>query len=335
MSRRNLHLDIGISGAFLTRRWEEPDNWMRLTADCGFSYHEFCGDVLDPFFSGDHSFQAQTAESVKAAAERYGVRFSYFYTGSATYRFHGLSHSHPAVRARMRDWILAYMDLSLACGCTRVGGRLDALSSEVLAHQDRHAEAWARTIEEFRSLAVVAKEKGLDSLCNEQMYAPSLKPWTIEGSYGFLKEANRDSGGVPVYLTVDVGHMAQMHFGCSDCEDLDYAAWLRHFAPVAENVHLQQTVPDASCHWPLTSERNAQGHVNLERVLEAIQEGHERWSTNPLCGQVPPVERTILTLEVIPGTTKRDDQLVQELTESCEYMREFVPTGGLTWQFAA
>jgi hypothetical protein len=308
---------------------------MRLTAECGFPYHEFCGDVLDPFFSGDHTYQAETADAVKAAAEKFGVSLSCFYTGSATYRFHGLSHSHAAVRARMCDWILAYMDLSLACGCTRVGGRWDALSSEVLADADRHAEVWSRTIQGFRALAVAAKEKGLDSLCNEQMYSPSLKPWTIKGAYEFLKEANRDSEGVPVYMTVDVGHMAQMHFGCTDCEDLDYAAWLRHFAPVAENVHLQQTVPDASCHWPLTSARNEQGHVRMERVLEAIREGHERWGMNPLCGLVPPVERTVLTLEVIPGTTKPDVQLLQELTESCECMRQFVPGGGLTWQFTA
>lgn len=46
---RKVKIDLGINGAFLTRRWEEPDNWMRLTKETGYDYHEFCGDVLIRF----------------------------------------------------------------------------------------------------------------------------------------------------------------------------------------------------------------------------------------------------------------------------------------------
>ena len=53
--QHNVLIDLGINGAFLTRRWEEPDNFMRLTRELGFPYHEFCADVIDPFFSGDGS----------------------------------------------------------------------------------------------------------------------------------------------------------------------------------------------------------------------------------------------------------------------------------------
>ena len=28
-----IRVDIAINGAFLTRRWEEPENWMRLTRE--------------------------------------------------------------------------------------------------------------------------------------------------------------------------------------------------------------------------------------------------------------------------------------------------------------
>lgn len=333
MSHRSLHLDIGISGAFVTRRWEKPDNWMRLTAECGFAYHEFCGDVLDPFFSGDPTYQEETAIEAAAAAVRYGVVISQFFSGTATYRFHGLSHSHPSVRSRMRDWIVAYMDLSLAAGCTRVGGHWDALSSEVLADPRLHAETKARTYQQFRDLALIAKVRGLESLSNEQMYAPSLVPWTIGDTYEFLDAVNRDRDGVSVYLTVDVGHAAVMHFGITEGEDLDYAAWLRHFAPVAENVHIQQTVPERSNHWPLTEEYNRRGHVRIDRVLEAIREGHERWPDNPLSKIMRPVERTALVLEVIPGSTKPDDLLLQEVKESASYLRQLVPQGGLDWSF--
>src|SRR5262249_27520943 len=36
---RTFKLDLEINGAFLPRRWEEPDNWMRLTKECGFPVH--------------------------------------------------------------------------------------------------------------------------------------------------------------------------------------------------------------------------------------------------------------------------------------------------------
>src|SRR5205085_10145836 len=87
-----VQLQIGINGAFLTRRWEEPENWMRLTRECGFTVHSFCGDVIDPFFSGDRAFQQEQAKAAKAAAQAHGITICDFYTGVATHRFHGLSH---------------------------------------------------------------------------------------------------------------------------------------------------------------------------------------------------------------------------------------------------
>src|SRR3990172_3955995 len=101
----SVRVEIGINGAFLTRRWEEPENFIRLTRELGYPCHEFCSDVLDPFFSGDREYQLATAQAVKAAAERYDVFITDIYTGVATHRFHGLSHSDPRVRARMREWI--------------------------------------------------------------------------------------------------------------------------------------------------------------------------------------------------------------------------------------
>ena len=95
---RSARLDLGINGAFLTRRWEEPENWMRLTAELGYPYHEFCADVIDPFFSGDEGYQLETAAAVAEAANRYGVKVWDIYTGVATHRFHGLAHADARVR---------------------------------------------------------------------------------------------------------------------------------------------------------------------------------------------------------------------------------------------
>src|SRR5437764_1286950 len=141
MAPRRVHVDIGINGAFLTRRWEEPENWMRLTRELGYPYHSFCADVLDPFFSGDREFQLETAERTRAAARKHGVTIWDVYTGVATHRFHGLSHSDERARRRVRQWILECFDLCRALGTPRLGGHWDAFTVEVLEDGAKLEEA--------------------------------------------------------------------------------------------------------------------------------------------------------------------------------------------------
>jgi len=326
---RSLTLQVGINGAFLTRRWEEPENWMRLTRECGYRVHEFCGDVIDPFFSGDDDYQRATARAVKAAAARYGIHITDIYTGVATHRFHGLSHSDPSCRKRMVEWISRCMDLALEMGTDRIGGHWDAFSVEVLSDPRRHKEAFDRICGIFRDLAALGKQKGIAAIYNEQMYIPSEIPWKLDQAEQFLAEVNRDSAGCPVYLTVDVGHQAGQAYGLSAPDD-DYAAWLRRFAPVAEIIHVQQTTPDASHHWPFTATYNERGHVRMERILEAIQQGHQEWERNPLSAVMAPVAKTFLIAELIPGSTKNEETVLEELRVSADYLRGYVPEEGLT-----
>ncbi|HEY65212.1 MAG TPA: TIM barrel protein [Caldilineae bacterium] len=332
---RTVKLDIGINGAFLTRRWEEPDNWLRLTAELGYPYLEFCGDVIDPFFSGDRDYQLRTAEAACRAAERYGVIISDYYTGVATHRFHGLSHSDPSVRARMKEWIIQAMDITLALGATRLGGHWDALSVEVLSDPQRTREAIERLYDTFRELCEIAAQKGLTALYNEQMYIPSEVPWTMEQAFQYLEAVNgapQLAPRVPLYLTIDVGHQAGMHYGATG-DDLDYTAWLRALAPVSEVIHLQQTTPDGSHHWPFTEEYNKRGHIEIQKVLDAIKWAHEHWPENRLNGVMEPVQQHFLIAEIIPGSTTTEERLLRELKETARYLRQFVPEGGLTWTF--
>lgn len=321
-------LDIGINGAFLTRRWEEPESWMRLTRELGYPYHEFCADVLDPFFSGDAGYQREIARETKAAAARHGVAIWDVYTGVATHRFHGLSHSHASPRRRMREWIVACMDLALEMGSDAIGGHWDAFSVEVLGDPARHEAAWQRIVTEFRMLAEIGRDRGLRAIYNEQMYIPSEIPWTLEQSERFLTEVNAGALGCPVLLTIDVGHQAGMHYGLGGV-DLDYREWLRRFGAQTEIVHLQQTTPDGSHHWPFTPEYEARGHVKINAVIDALREAHARYRETPLAALLPPVERTILIAEIIPGSTKTEEKLLEELRESARFLRQYLPEGGL------
>ena len=325
---RTVTLEIGINGAFLTRRWEEPDNWMRLTRECGFTVHSFCGDVIDPFFSGDRQFQREQALATREAAAKYGITLCDLYTGVATHRFHGLSHSDPRPRRRMVEWIEQAAELAVQMGAPALGGHWDAFSVEVLSDPARTQEAKLRLYATFRDLSSRLKGTGLEALYQEQMYIPSEKPWTLQECEDFLVEVNRDSSGIPVYVTLDVGHMAGVHYGLSG-EDIDHIAWLKRFASVAEVIHLQQTTPDASHHWAFTEEYNRRGHVQIEPVIEAIRYAHAHHHEQLFAAFMPPVERNWLVAEIIPGSTKTEQALLKELTESAQYLRRFIPEGGL------
>ncbi|MGQ9632050.1 MAG: sugar phosphate isomerase/epimerase family protein [bacterium] len=328
MAGRKVKIDFGINGAFLTRRWEEPENFMKLTRELGYKYHEFCADVLDPFFSGDREYQLGVARRVKEAAEKYGVTITDIYTGVATHRFHGLSHSHPSPRKRMQEWIIGAMHIAREMGVYRIGGHWDAIPVEVLGDEARYRAALTNIYSQFRSLALLGRGEGMKAIYNEQMYIPSEVPWTISQAEEFLIEVNKGSSGVPVYLTVDTGHQAGMWYG-GEGDDLDYSAWVERFAPACEIIHIQQTTPDASHHWPFTKEYNEKGCVRIERVLEAMERGHRRFHERPYSKYLKPVDQTILVAEIIPGSTKTEEKLLDELWESAEYLRKFIPEGGI------
>jgi len=228
----------------------------------------------------------------------------------------------------MTEWILRSMRLALAMGAKRIGGHWDAIAVECLDDERAAAEVEARTIAQFRELASRALDLGLIAIYNEQMYTPSERPWTIRGARDFLQSANAGRSGVPIYLTVDVGHQAGMHYG-ADGEDLDYCAWLRALGPFCEVVHLQQTTPDASHHWPFTPEFNERGHVRVERVLDALREGYESVDSNSLADVLTPVEQQVLVAEIIPGSTRTESQVLSDLALTREYLREFIPVGGI------
>jgi sugar phosphate isomerase/epimerase len=329
---RTVSLEVAVNGAFLTRRWEEPRNFMRLTREVGYSYHEFCADVLDPFFSGDPAYQLKTARQIRDAAAEYGVKITDVYTGVATHRFHGLSHGDESCRRRMREWIERTMDLALEMGTDRIGGHWDAFSVEVLEDQERAESAWRNIVQQFREISATAKKKGLAAVYDEQMYTPSEVPWTLEQAERFLLEVNDGSEGAPVYITIDTGHQAGQEYGLTH-PDSDYRQWLRRFGAFAEIVHVQQTVPEASAHWPFTEKYNEMGHVSVPDVLDALRESHQEAFESRLARCLPPVSRAYLVAEIIPSSTKNEKTLLAELSETARYLRRFIPEGGLTWTF--
>jgi hypothetical protein len=116
--------------------------------------------------------------------------------------------------------------------------------------------------------------------------------------------APADAAHAAVALCLDIGH--QCVVGTAG-DDRDPYAWLRRLGAHAPVVHLQQSDADADHHWPFTAERNAQGRIAADRVLDALDASGAR--------------AVALVLEVIPSFEQDDDQVVAELVESAAYWR--------------
>ncbi|MCK4323230.1 MAG: sugar phosphate isomerase/epimerase, partial [Armatimonadetes bacterium] len=88
--------------------------------------------------------------------------------------------------------------------------------------------------------------------------------------------------------------------------------------------------PEASAHWPFTAEYNQRGKVEMAKLMEAMSYAHEHWESSPVSQVLEPVNCNMLMLEVIPASTKSEANLLRELAESHDYLRQFVPAGGIT-----
>jgi hypothetical protein len=67
----------------------------------------------------------------------------------------------------------------------------------------------------------------------------------------------------------------------------------------------------------------------MESVIEAIRQSHAHHHEQPFAAFMEPVERHWLVAEIIPGSTRTESALLQELSESAAHFRRFIPEGGL------
>jgi hypothetical protein len=70
----------------------------------------------------------------------------------------------------------------------------------------------------------------------------------------------------------------------------------------------------------------------MDKFMAALRESHESAAASPVAACLPPVSEQRLILEVIPGSTKCEDVLLEELRISAEYLTQYVPFAGMVWE---
>lgn len=288
-------------------------------------------DMLDPFFSGTPEYIKGLAEEIRRYARDSHVKVVDYLTGMASYRFLGMAHKDAQQRNRMKDWFKGAIDIAAAVGADCAGGRCDAYPVEALENQEELKKRYEYVVEAYRELAGYAKEKGLRSIYFEQMYVPSLKPYTMEETDQYIEDLNQNlENAVPIRPVVDVGHACGQAYGVSG-DDLLYEQWLEKFGGACRMIHLQQTKRNKSDHNPFAP--GCEGDVTIEAVIDSVRRSLERSANSHWRKYLEPEQEIVLLLEQIPSTAQNEKEVLEELHASYSYLRRRIPKEGLTIRY--
>ena len=196
---------LAMDNSFATKRWTKPDEWARIICELGIRHVEASADTeADPFYCG-FEYLSDWLGELRRASAMHGVRVDNFYTGYTTYRTLGLAHPDPRVRGRVvNDWlkVLARIAAQVPAG---LGFYLHAFSESMLQDPGAYRSAARRLYDELAGVGRFAGQLGLVPIIVEQMYSPHQIPWTVEGTFEYLREVTGRSG-YPAYVAVDTGH---------------------------------------------------------------------------------------------------------------------------------
>ncbi len=300
-----MRLRLGINTCFAVKRWPRPEDWAPVVRDrLGLRLVQHSLDLVDLTSRSD----AQTAAVVRSV-ETHGLELHSTFTGLAAYSSNLLLAPDQADRAAALAWYRQVIAWTAAVGGRAAGGHVGCFSVPDWGDPARRSALWDELRGSLGELATDARRAGLDYLMVENL-AVAREPSTMAMIRELLTEG--DPQRVPIRLCLDVGHMCVP--GTSGA-DRDPYAWLRELGAVAPVVQLQQSDAAGDHHWPFTPQRNAEGRISAERVIEALGQGG--------------VEESALLLEVIPPFEQADDAVLDDLAASVEYWREALAGAGV------
>ncbi len=108
--------------------------------------------------------------------------------------------------------------------------------------------------------------------------------------------------------------------------DGDTYRWLEELGAYSPIVHLQQTDGKASAHQPFNAKCNAAGIIKGDKVLRAIKAAYDKNVDEAMPARC---DKIVLTLEVFAGTADLTCDIINKISDSVQYWRNFIPRDGL------
>lgn len=293
-------LSLGFNTCFAAKRWPEPDRWMAvLREDLGLRDCQVSLDLFEPGL--DLSMVMSAARSVARAAQRSDVVLHSTFTGLAAYSSNLLLHPDAEARRAARHWFERAIDLTAEMGVAGTGGFLGAFSMSDAANAGAREQRIAELADAMSGLSEHAARAGLSFLLFENMAVPREFGHSIPEAHR-LEELGAD-GPVPWVLCLDLGHPCALTTGTPSDDPLHWLDESWQHTPV---IQIQQANRGGDFHWPFTPERNGEGLLSPQSVVESL---------------VATGTDTSLLFEIIHPAEHPDDAVLDDLRQSVECWR--------------
>lgn len=297
-----MQLRLGINTCFAVKRWPRVVDWGPVVRDrLGLGLVQHSLDLVDLAVDDPRDLRLDLANV--------GLELHSSFTGLAAYSSNLLLHPAAGARSAAEAWYRTAIAWTAAAGGRAMGGHVGAFSVADWTDPSARAERWSDLRLRLDRLAADARTAGLDHLLVENL-AAAREPSTMSTIRDLATEG--DAHHVPIRLCLDVGHMCVP--GTSGA-DRDPYAWLASVGSLATVVQLQQSDAGGDHHWPFTPDRNSEGRIDADRVIDALGVGG--------------VESSALVLEVIPPFEQPDDDVLADLVASVDYWREALERRGV------
>jgi sugar phosphate isomerase/epimerase len=298
---------LGINTGFALNRFPEPEEWIRIVSEeLGLHVVQFTADLLNPSLP-DPIVQKQI-DKIRSLCSKYGVSIEHTFTSAFT-RVNHFSHPDPQIREYWVEWFSRFVDISVQLGAESVGSHLGILSVHDLQHANRRELIFQETVKNWRRIAIYAKKKGVKYLSWEPMSIAREYGETLAEAHRIQKALNEDIA-LPMKVCLDVDHGDVLS---SDPRDTDPYVWIQEFGSEAPLIQLKQSTKDKSAHWAFTKDKNVDGKINPDRLMETLQKYA--------------VPNVLLLLELsFREREPVESRVLQDLKNSVDFWRPFVRT---------
>jgi hypothetical protein len=300
-----MKVHLGINNIYAAKRWPEPDVWGRhVTERWGLKYVQFCFDLLDPR-SGQEARTAMCTQ-VGEASRKYGFEIHSAFIGLGAYAYNLLLHPLPELRQDAVRWCELAAVTAARLGAQGTGGPIAAASERDYRDPAKREFLRAALIEGMQAFACHAARQGLKFVLWEP--TPIGREMLIR--FDEAKELHRDLNRnvpIPIHFLLDVGHQCSYE---AAGKDRDTYLWLRELGSISPAIHLQQMDGVADRHWTFTRAHNAEGVVEMDKVMKALEESG--------------AEEVYLFPELIHPFEFEEERLLAEMDESYDYLKQYV-----------
>lgn len=277
-------LTLSLNTNPLVNRFAEPDDLIDTVArDLKIRDLQLTHEFINPSWPAP-VIRCLTRQ-MSAALERTGIRITSGMTGPYG-RLNHFGHPDRDVRRYYVDWFKTFAGIIADLGGTSIGTQFAIFTYRDFDDPKRREELVQMAIDCWAEVAEHGRLVGLSYVFWEPMSVGREFGPTIADTMALQDRLAAAAMAIPMWMMADIDHG---DVTSPNPDDTDPYAWARAVPKVSPIIHIKQSKMDKGGHRPFTSEHNASGRVQPERLLKALSEGGAK--DNEICLELSFKER--------------------------------------------